>query len=247
MTDSHESFVYERFYLDPEYWDGHMIGDGQAVSAADDSRGFVRNAPATFDMNRALRSIAADSEPLDIFSSGHHFPLQAMSEGSLVLFNSESLCKPGPSFKSRDRAELSRPRASSPLPRTMREEMDQDVRRIDVFDGLGYSWSNEWGIVRANGDRKQLWSSVVFNIMQRKDGGLGGAFIYPDPVSEEALEEVGRVSHQHPEHNETRESLFRINTIEVHEPGRTKKSRKRKLIPNIGGLASRYSTGSAAT
>jgi len=246
MAASAENGQYERFYLDPEYWDGHMIGDGQAVEVPDDSQGFIHNSASTFVMNQALGKIAADSEPLNIFSHGQHFPIQAVSAGSLVLLNSESLRQPG--FLSEEKSGLpSKPLTLSPLPRTIKEDSQRPGRRLETFNGLGYRWMNNWGIVRSADGKNKLYIASVNTVVTKKNGTLGNAFVSPWPVPNEALEEVGHVSHRETGRRSTIEELYRINTIEVHEPPKKAKQKKRALVPHIGNLLSRYSTGTVAT
>ena len=227
--------------LNPAYWDGLMVGDGQPIEHEPD----VWQAPEARAVSRfarrALRShlaVAPTYFPRQIYRKGQVFNPDHHAPGTLTLFDTEYLFQnyPSPSFNPSDFASLEVPVAPNTLPETISSGIEGRIYCRDKELHLLYVRSLHWGIVTPMKERNTLVSTYVKMISNDSEPEVadvsGPLHIHSVPLT------IGKV-HRRP--LAERDRIERTNILHVCTAGLSKQDR----LSRVRDFISRFAAGRA--
>lgn len=153
-----------RPYLNPAYWDGHMIADGQPTPLDPESfTGPAFGATARF-AKRALRDRLALMHthlPVQVYRNGDTFDPEEWAIGTVALFDREVLrTRKGRSFDPAAYTSLEVPARPTDLRLHLRYDASGTVSYADDALDITYWRTMEWGVVSPTKEGRKAFQRV---------------------------------------------------------------------------------------
>lgn len=219
--------------LNPDYWNGHSLGYGEATPIPPPGSASVMSPLSKGDL-RGFKDRVASMErvvPLETFSAGETFDPSNYHDGTLVMFRQEELRgNPGQlnvnveSLKGQDLPER-------PTDFSLDFGRYASDSEFLVSGPVSYSSRVMCGVVAAAAGDKNVVHAVSSRLIERVGGGrvylLGALWrTYPNPL------QTGEVTHSIGVRSET---VHRVNLLEVIAYGHraTKKEKVKALVSKL--------------
>ena len=188
MTDF-ELRPEEAFFIDSQYWDGHMIGDGLSRPVElETSKQISRYLDETLEASAP----ASDEAPLMTFKTGETCHPNSLMEGTVLLFDLERLAQVQGKPIAWSHDEQIGAMINGGLPR---DPGFEDVSaRAAHYDTLQYTWSAFWGVI-TSGRQGNMIQRVATGAVHRSEFGRVVCFGTAIPTPPTLFEPIGTVDH----------------------------------------------------
>jgi hypothetical protein len=207
-------------YLKPEYWDGHMVGDGDAALIP--TLRFFRGAIDGARVLRGRLNAHPHVFPLEKFGRGDTFDPDAYDPGTVVLFREEELFRRRGAPMVQTATALNDSLALRPVNIAPFQDPDEGIRIVKVH-GVSYHSVAYWGVVASQGgNTNDLVKLPVPSAMKFPSGRVH--LIPPVMARTDFRGEIGMTSHGVLANGT--EILSRVNILDVTAYGRARKQHK---------------------
>lgn len=224
-------------YLNPEYWDGHSLGYGDATGEWPDFRVFGR------DLRHSKRALEeritrmSKAIPIETYHAGEVFDAEDYDNGTLVIYNEESL-RGRPENMDQSAGSLrGKPLPVRPTDTSPNFGPESNINAVCSDDEeIRYFATSRWGIVGRNKKGGKELHTISTGMVFRRDGERAVVTLSltgrPTPIK------VGETNHHMSAHSER---LSRVNLLDVVAYGETEKKKR-----SLGRLAARLVPGHEA-
>lgn len=219
-------------YLNPAYWDGHMLGDGQTTAPHPDAYLVsAHNARLARFTRKALKEKLGAMHtyfPLQTFGTDELFDAEGFAPGTVTLFDTEVLWYK----KAGDPPNLAQHATEIPeRPTDLAPHLDAwgsaYVCHGDAELGVKYSRSIRWGVIVQDDERKGLFAISTTATSKLPSGRVVLDSLVPHPVPIE----VGKTHHTKPT------ELRRTNVLHICMSGGTNREQQSPLRALFGRFA----------